>query len=275
MQAGLDCHLVCLISSINMIAVISPAKTLDYETPVTVSDSTLPEYVARSSELVEIMKKKSPQDIASLMGVSDNIAHLNFERFADWSEKFTKENSRQSLLAFKGDVYVGLNAYAFDSGDFEFAQQHLRILSGLYGVLRPLDLIQPYRLEMGIKLANKQGSNLYQFWGGSIAESLNRQLGESGGDTLVNLASNEYFKSVDTSKLEANVVTPVFKDYKNGKYKIISFYAKKARGLMAAWLITNRITDPANLTQFDLAGYKYSKQDSSNGQLVFLRDEIV
>lgn len=268
-------HLIYLIFSTNMIAIISPAKTLDYETPVTVTGSTMPEYVARSSELINIMRKKSPQDIASLMGVSDNIAHLNFGRYADWSEKFTKENSRQSLLAFKGEVYVGLNAYAFDSGDFEFAQQHLRILSGLYGILRPLDLIQPYRLEMGIKLANEQGSNLYQFWGSSISESLNRQLRESGGDTLVNLASNEYFKSVDTHNLDAKVVTPVFKDYKNGKYKIISFYAKKARGLMAAWLITNRVTDPANLSQFDLAGYKYSNRDSSDGQLIFLRDEIV
>ena len=257
-----------------MIAIISPAKTLDYETPVTVKDSTMPEYVARSSELVNIMRKKSPQDIASLMGVSDNIAHLNFERFADWSEKFTTKNSRQSLLAFKGDVYIGLNAYSFDSGDFDFAQQHLRILSGLYGVLRPLDLIQPYRLEMGIKLANEQGSDLYQFWGSSISDSLNRQFQESGGDTLINLASNEYFKSVDTHNLNAKIVTPVFKDYKNGKYKIISFYAKKARGLMAAWLTTNRITDPAKLSQFDLAGYKYSKQDSSDDQLIFLRDEI-
>jgi uncharacterized protein len=257
-----------------MISIISPAKTLDYETPVTVKKSTLPEYVARSSELVILMRKKSPQDIASLMGVSDKIAHLNFERFADWSEKFTSKNSRQSLLAFKGDVYIGLNAYAFGPDDFEFAQQHLRILSGLYGVLRPLDLVQPYRLEMGIKLANDKGSDLYQFWGNSIADSLNRQLQESGSDTLINLASNEYFKSVDTQTLNAKIVTPVFKDCKNGKYKIISFYAKKARGLMAAWLVTNRITDPAKLSQFDLAGYKYSQQDSNDGQLIFLRDEI-
>lgn len=257
-----------------MIAVISPAKTLDYETPVTVANSTLPEYATRSHELVSIMRKKSPQDIASLMGVSDNIAHLNYARYADWSEKFTKKNSRQSLLAFKGDVYVGLNAYAFDSGDFKFAQNHLRILSGLYGVLRPLDLIQPYRLEMGIKLANSEGPDLYQFWGSSITESLNRQLKGSNGGTLVNLASNEYFKSVDANNLDANIVTPVFKDYKNGKHKIISFYAKKARGLMAAWLITNRITDSSHISQFDLAGYKYSNQNSGDGKIVFLRDEI-
>jgi cytoplasmic iron level regulating protein YaaA (DUF328/UPF0246 family) len=258
-----------------MISIISPAKTFDYKTAVTVKKSTLPEYVPRCSELVNLMRKKSSQDIASLMGVSDKIAQLNFERFADWSENFTSKNSRQSLLAFKGDVYIGLNAYVFSPDDFEFAQQHLRILSGLYGILRPLDLVQPYRLEMGIKLANDKGSDLYQFWGDSIADSLNRQLQESDSDTLINLASNEYFKSVNTHSLNAKIVTPVFKDYKNGKYKIISFYAKKARGLMAAWLITNRITDPENLNQFDLAGYKYSNRDSSDGQLIFLRDEIV
>ena len=257
-----------------MLTVLSPAKTLDYETPVSISESTLPEFVGRSSELVKIIRAKSPQQIASLMGVSDKIAHLNFARFADWDETFSDENSRQSALAFNGDVYSGLEAYNFNGADFEFAQQHLRILSGLYGVLRPLDLMQPYRLEMGTKLATGCGENLYQFWGGLIVESLNRQLQSINSDTLVNLASNEYFKSVDTCKLDANIVTPVFKDYKNGKYKVISFYAKKTRGLMAAWLINNRITDPAQLNQFDQAGYSFSAQNSRNDQLVFLRDEI-
>ncbi|MBT5031212.1 MAG: peroxide stress protein YaaA [Proteobacteria bacterium] len=257
-----------------MLTVLSPAKTLDYETHISISQSTLPEFVGRSSELVKIMRGNSPQQIASLMGVSDKIAHLNYGRFADWDETFPDGNSRQSALAFKGDVYTGLEAYNFNTADFEFAQQHLRILSGLYGVLRPLDLMQPYRLEMGTQLATDRGENLYQFWGDLIVESLNRQLQSIDSNTLVNLASNEYFKSVDTSKLDANIVTPVFKNYKNGKYKIISFYAKKTRGLMAAWLIKNRITDPAQLNQFNQAGYSFSAQNSANEQLVFLRDEI-
>ena len=254
-----------------MLIVLSPAKTLDYESPVSVDKSTRPAFVKRSEVLVDILREKSPQQLASLMGISDKLAVLNFDRYADWSTRFTRHNSRQAALAFKGDVYTGLEADQFSESDFEFAQEHLRILSGLYGLLRPLDLMQPYRLEMGTRLPNPEGKDLYAFWGDDISIALNKQLKTSCSNYLVNLASNEYFKSVRPKALDVEVISPVFKDYSNGKYKVISFFAKKARGLMAAWIIKNRLQDPDSLRKFDVDGYGYSDNESSLDKPVFLR----
>ena len=256
-----------------MLIVVSPAKTLDYESPLAIEKSTQPELTEYSKQLIEVCRKLSPADIASLMKVSDKIADLNVGRFQEWSESFSKDNSRQAILAFKGDVYTGLDAQSFDEQDFDYAQNHLRMLSGLYGVLRPLDLMQPYRLEMGTKLANDKGSNLYHFWGNTITESLNDTIAQQGEGTLVNLASNEYFKAVKTKNLTASVITPIFKDCKNGQYKVISFFAKKARGMMARYIIKNRISDAAQLKKFDVAGYYFAPEESTSSEFVFKREE--
>lgn len=256
-----------------MLIVVSPAKTLDYESPLAIEKSTQPELTEYSKQLIEVCRKLSPADIASLMKVSDKIADLNVGRFQEWSETFSKDNSRQAILAFKGDVYTGLDAQSFDEQDFDYAQNHLRMLSGLYGVLRPLDLMQPYRLEMGTKLANDKGSNLYHFWGNTITESLNDTIAQQGEGTLVNLASNEYFKAVKTKNLTASVITPIFKDCKNGQYKVISFFAKKARGMMARYIIKNRISDAAQLKNFDVAGYYFAPEESTSSEFVFKREE--
>lgn len=256
-----------------MLIVISPAKTLDFETPPGTRKSTQPQLLDRSAELVEDMQALSPDDIRGLMGVSDKIAELNHQRFMNWSRPFDLDNAKQSILAFKGDVYTGLQAETLDSKQLSFAQQHLRILSGLYGLLRPLDLMQPYRLEMGVKFANRGGKNLYEFWGEDITLGLNAQLKKLKSDVLVNLASNEYFKSVKAGSLNAEVITPVFKDLKSGKYKIISFYAKKARGQMARFIIENAIEDPAGLKGFDTDGYRYDAKQSTARELVFTRDQ--
>ncbi|WP_339385999.1 peroxide stress protein YaaA [Vibrio caribbeanicus] len=256
-----------------MLIVVSPAKTLDYESPLAIEKSTQPELTEYSKQLIEVCRKLSPADIASLMKVSDKIADLNVGRFQEWSESFSKDNSRQAILAFKGDVYTGLDAQSFDEQDFDYAQNHLRMLSGLYGVLRPLDLMQPYRLEMGTKLANDKGSNLYHFWGNTITESLNDTIAQQGEGTLVNLASNEYFKAVKTKNLTASVITPIFKDCKNGQYKVISFFAKKARGMMARYIIKNRISDAAQLKNFDVAGYYFAPEESTSSEFVFKREE--
>jgi cytoplasmic iron level regulating protein YaaA (DUF328/UPF0246 family) len=228
-----------------------------------------------SAELVDIMRGYAPDDIANLMGVSQKIGELNSERFMNWHTPFTKKNAKQALLAFKGDVYTGLDAESFNEDDFSFAQSHLRILSGLYGVLRPLDLIQAYRLEMGTKLENGRGKNLYEFWGSQLSAALKKQLTGMKSKVLINLASNEYFNVVDKKLLDTEIITPVFKDYKNGKYKIISFYAKKARGLMSAYIIKHRIEDPAKLKKFNTAGYRFDKDSSDAKQWVFLRDEQI
>ena len=256
-----------------MLSVISPAKTLDFETPATTAQATQPDFLDRSRELIGILRDLSPQQISELMGVSDKIAGLNAARFAEWQTPFTPDNAKPAAQAFQGDVYVGLEAASFDEGDNAFAQDHLRILSGLYGLLRPLDLIQPYRLEMGTKLANPAGKDLYAYWKPTLTAALERAIAESGSKVLVNLASNEYFKAVDARKLDARVITPVFKDEKNGQYKIISFYAKKARGLMAAWMIRQRLDDPEGLKEFDVAGYRYSAAESEGNTLVFCRAE--
>ncbi|WP_120511662.1 peroxide stress protein YaaA [Photobacterium salinisoli] len=256
-----------------MLIVVSPAKTLDYESPLATKTYTLPELTDHSMELIEVCRQLTPMDIASLMKVSDKIAGLNAARFADWQPDFTPENARQAILAFKGDVYTGLEADSLSEDDFAFAQQHLRMLSGLYGLLRPLDLMQPYRLEMGTKLANGRGTNLYQFWGSIITDKLNDALAGQGDDILINLASNEYFKAVKPKSLKGKVITPVFKDCKNGQYKVISFYAKKARGMMARYIIDNRLTSVEQLKQFDVAGYYFAPEESTAAELVFKREE--
>ena len=255
-----------------MLTVISPAKTLDFDTPPTTRRSTQPQFLQRASELVEDAQRMSPQDIRGLMGVSENIAALNHARFMNWGTPFTLDNAKQSVLAFRGDVYTGLEADTLSAGQLNFAQKHLRILSGLYGLLRPLDLMQPYRLEMGLKFANRGGDNLYQFWGDEITRSLNGQLKKSGSAVLVNLASNEYFRAVQPGALDAEVVTPVFKDLKNGKYKIISFYAKKARGQMARFILERELNEAAGLKKFRVDGYRYNRAESTARELVFTRD---
>ena len=237
-----------------MLLTISPAKTLDYDSPLATERHTQPELLAQSEALMETCRKLTPADIGSLMHISDKLAGLNAARFGEWQPDFTPDNARQAILAFKGDVYTGMQAETFSEADFDFAQQHLRMLSGLYGVLRPLDLMQPYRLEMGTKLANPRGKDLYAFWGDIITDNLNQALAAQGDNVLVNLASDEYFKAVKPEKLNAVIIKPVFLDDKNGKYKVISFYAKKARGLMSRFIIQNRLTQPSQLTGFSLDG---------------------
>ncbi|MCR9105331.1 MAG: peroxide stress protein YaaA [Gammaproteobacteria bacterium] len=256
-----------------MLTVISPAKTLDFDTKPTTRRATQPEFLERSAQLVEQARGMSPADIQTLMGVSENIANLNHKRFMDWGLPFSLDNAKQSVLAFKGDVYAGLEAETMNSEQLKFAQKHLRILSGLYGLLRPLDLMQPYRLEMGLKFANSQGKNLYDFWGDAISETLGRHIASSGSPVLVNLASNEYFKSVKPRALDADVITPVFKDLKGGKYRVISFFAKKARGQMARYIIDHALNEPEGLKKFRKDGYRYNKAESSARELVFTRDK--
>ncbi len=255
-----------------MLMIISPAKTLDYESPLATETYTQPDYLDDACELIDQLKELEPHQVSNLMSISDKLGQLNAERFRDWHTPFTPDNARQAILAFKGDVYTGLDAESFNEDDFAFAQKHLRMLSGLYGLLKPLDLMQPYRLEMGTKFENRRGKDLYAFWGSKLTDTLNRQLAEDD-QVLVNLASNEYFKSVQTKKLDGRLVTPQFKDWKNGKYKIISFYAKKARGLMCRYAIQNRITQADDLKGFNLEGYYFSEEQSDNNNWVFLRDE--
>lgn len=256
-----------------MLLVISPAKTLDYQTAPVTSTHSQPRFLEHSRELIDLLQEKSPQAIAELMSLSDKLASLNVARYGSWSDSCTTANSKQALLAFKGDVYTGMAADDFTEQDFAFAQQHLRMLSGLYGLLRPLDLMQPYRLEMGTKLANARGKDLYSFWGEHISAWLNADLKQQGDDVLLNLASQEYFAAVKPKALKARVIDTVFKDQKNGQYKIISFYAKKARGLMARYVIKERISAPEQLKDFDLDGYRFDPASSSADQLVFLREE--
>lgn len=256
-----------------MLSVISPAKTLDFETPSTTQQVTQPDFLDHSQPLIDILRDYSPQQLSELMGISDKLAGLNAARFADWQPPFSLANAKPAVQAFQGDVYTGLNAHAFSDADNQFAQQHLRILSGLYGLLRPLDLIQPYRLEMGTKLPNHAGNDLYAYWKPTLTQALKQAIAESGSNVLVNLASNEYFKAINTQELDARLITPVFKDEKNGTFKIISFYAKKARGLMSAWIIQHQINDPEQLSHFNVAGYHYDSASSQGDTLVFTRRE--
>ncbi|MAO68313.1 MULTISPECIES: peroxide stress protein YaaA [Idiomarina] len=256
-----------------MLAVVSPAKNLDYESNLPSLDVTQPRLLDNAEELVKVCRQLSPQQLGSLMKISDKLAGLNAARFEQWQRPFNEENARPAMFAFNGDVYTGLDAASLSSEAIDTAQQQLRILSGLYGVLRPLDLMQPYRLEMGTKLDNPKGKNLYEYWGDTITELLNDDLAKLGSSTLVNLASNEYFSAVKPKALKADIITPVFKDEKNGQYKVISFYAKKARGLMARFIVNQKPKSVSDLKEFDASGYRFNEAMSSDKQLVFCRAE--
>lgn len=256
-----------------MIIVISPAKTLDFEAPAGTGQYSLPDFLDESAVLIDQLRTLSPDQLGMLMSISPKLAALNADRYRTWTSPFTPANAKQALYAFKGDVYTGLDAETLEEEDIAFAQDHLRILSGLYGVLRPLDLMQPYRLEMGTQLANVRGENLYDFWGDRITDAINRELKRQKTDTLINLASNEYFKSVRPEKIAGKIITPVFKDQKNGMYKIISFFAKKARGLMSRYIIQHKLSDPEVIKDFDVAGYHFDPASGSADEWVFLREE--
>lgn len=254
-----------------MLVVISPAKTLDFTTSIPSLFTTKSVFMPQSAELAKICQKFTPAELASLMRISDKLAGLNVARFMEWSERLHDKNARPAIFAFKGDVYAGLSAQTLTLDDLTFAQQHLRILSGLYGVLRPQDRILPHRLEMGTKLPNPQGKDLYAFWGKKIQQQLQDNLNAQGDNILINLASDEYFKAIKANTLQARVIKPVFLDKKNGTYKIISLYAKKARGLMTRYFIQHRLKDPEELKNFDSAGYKFSEEESCRNVWVFKR----
>ena len=254
-----------------MIIVLSPAKTLDYDFDFS-NQHSVPTFLNQSSKLIKLLQKKEPKDIASLMGLSDKLATLNYDRYQAWTASKTVSNdSKPSMLVFKGDVYQGLQAESLSKSDLNFAQKHLRILSGLYGILKPLDLMKPYRLEMGTKLETSKGNNLYEFWGDKIQKNVLSELKDMKSDLIVNLASKEYSSVLGKMSEDINLVSPTFKDYKNGNYKIISFYAKKARGLMARWIIKNKIQNFEDLVDFNLDGYSFSKKESTVTTPVFLR----
>lgn len=252
-----------------MLIVLSPAKTLDLETPPTTRLHTTPDFLDRSAQLIDVLRRYSPADIGSLMSISDTLAHLNVGRYASWSPDTAE--GRQAIMAFNGDVYAGFDARSLKPAQLAYAQSNLRILSGLYGVLRPLDMIHPHRLEMGTRLANPGGKDLYAFWGETVTDALNGAIAANGAEVLLNLASEEYFKSVKPKLLSVPVITPVFEDWKNGKYKIISFFAKRARGLMARYAAVKGITDPARLKRFNVDGYAFDKRDSDATTWVFRR----
>lgn len=255
-----------------MLILISPAKTLDYETPPVTKIHTKPQFLKQSRQLIENLRNYSALDLAELMKLSMKLAELNFDRYHDWKPPFTLKNAKQAALAMKGDVYTGLDAESLDEKGFEFAQSHLRILSGLYGVLKPLDLMQPYRLEMGTKLPNQHGKDLYAFWGARITEAINKDLQAQGDEILINLASNEYFKSIKPKLLNGRIITPQFKEKKQGSYRMIGIFAKKARGLMSRYIIDHRLKDPHKIKDFDVAGYRYNEPQSKDDQWVFTRD---
>lgn len=255
-----------------MLAIISPAKTLDFTTTAPIQSFTQPDLTTYSQQLIDICRQLSPAEIASLMKISDKLAGLNAARFAEWQLAHHQENSKAAIYAFKGDVYTGLDAESLSNDEIAFAQTHLRMLSGLYGLLRPLDLMQPYRLEMGTKLANAKGKDLYHFWGNIITDHLQQALDQQGDNILINAASDEYFKAVNPSRLNATIIKPIFMDYKNGKYKIISFYAKKARGLMCRYILQNQLTQVDQLKAFDLGGYWFDQANSTATELVFKRE---
>lgn len=256
-----------------MLFLLSPAKSLDYETPGGDNPHTQPLFVKQSAQLITLLREKSPQQIAELMDLSDALSSLNVARYQAWNQKFTAKNSKQAVLAFNGDVYDGLDAKTLKPEDLAWAQDHLCILSGLYGVLRPLDWMQPYRLEMGTALGNPQGKDLYKFWGTQIADYLNTRLQADKKPVVVNLASQEYFKAVDKKILNARVVECVFEDWKGGQFKVISFFAKRARGLMARYATLKRVTQPKQLEKFNLDGYAFDAAVSSPERMVFRRKQ--
>ncbi|EGT3627792.1 peroxide stress protein YaaA [Morganella morganii] len=256
-----------------MLILVSPAKTLDFEQPPLTQVYSQPDFLTHSQELIQVCRQLTPSDIATLMKVSDKIAGLNTARFGEWQPDFNLDNAKQAIFAFRGDVYTGFDADSLSEAEIAQTQSQLRILSGLYGLLRPLDLIMPYRLEMGTALSNPKGKNLYEFWGDTLTQAVNEALAESGSDIIVNLASNEYFKAIKPKKLQGQLISPVFKDGKNSQYKVISFFAKRARGMMARYIITNKVNTLAELKAFNLAGYYYSEEQSSPTHPTFLRAE--
>ena len=254
-----------------MLLFLSPAKSLDFKTPPHVATHSQPAFLDRSQALIRQLRGLSPADIANLMDLSDPLALLNFNRYADWSLPFTPENAKQAVLAFDGDVYDGLSAKTLSAADLDFAQQHVRILSGLYGILKPLDLMQPYRLEMGTKFRNEAGKDLYAFWGETLLDAINAELDTLSRPVAVNLASEEYFKAAVGRKFKGELIQPVFEDWKNGKYKIISFFAKRARGLMTRYAVVNRLQTPEGLKDFDSDGYAFAPEASDDRSWVFRR----
>ncbi len=255
-----------------MLVLVSPAKTLDYESELNVEEFSIASHLSDSNLLIKELQQKNPDDLSYLMGLSDKLSQLNFERNMNWT-KPTKpsETARQAIFAFKGDVYQGLDVKSLSRNEISYAQKNLCILSGLYGLLKPLDLMYPYRLEMGTKMKNKRGDNLYEFWGSKITTTVNDLSKENKSKAIVNLASIEYFSVLDRKKINLPIIEPVFKDHKNGNYKIISFYAKKARGLMSRFIIQNKIKKAEDLNDFNLDGYRYSEKESTENKPVFLR----
>lgn len=254
-----------------MLIVISPAKSLDFKTKPTTQEYSIPEFLNESEKLVTKLQKMSAKKLSGLMNISADLGNLNYERYQTWHLPFTPENAKQAVLAFNGDVYTGLDAPALSEEKLKLAQHKLRILSGLYGVLKPLDLMQPYRLEMGTKFGVGRAKDLYSFWGNKITKNIQEAINESGSKILVNLASNEYFKAIDAKKLDAEIVTPAFKDMKNGEYKMISFFAKKARGLMTRFILENNIENATDLQAFVAEGYVFNPRLSKPGKPVFTR----
>ena len=256
-----------------MLAVISPAKRLDFKSAAATAKHSLPVFLKESKQLIDVLQEKSPAEIGKLMDLSTELADLNYERYGEWRTPFTQQNAKPAALAFRGDVYLGLDATSMNDRDWTWTQKHLRILSGLYGLLKPLDLIQAYRLEMGTRLQTPRGGNLYQFWGESLTLAINGLLAEQRRPVLVNLASHEYFDALNAGRIDGRIITPTFKDLKNGRYKFLSFYAKKARGLMVRYMIDNRISSLKGLREFDAAGYYFSESQSRGDNWVFLRDK--
>lgn len=255
-----------------MLTVISPAKALDFESPSATAKNSRPGFTKKTNELIGVMRGKTPEDLSGLMGISPKLAELNVERFRNFKMRSGANQVRkQAILAFKGDVYRGLDVDTYSEGDFTFAQQNLRILSGLYGLLKPLDMIQPYRLEMGTRLKTRQGNSLYEYWGDDIGKSLAGELGGHANKTLINLASNEYFKAVRTGTLPGRLITPVFKEYHKGSYRVIGLLAKKARGSMASFIVKHRIGRPDDIKDFREDGYRFNKASSTENQWVFTR----
>lgn len=254
-----------------MITIISPAKTLDFNKIAITDQYSEPIFKEEASQLIGELQKYSSQDIEELMNISDKLAELNYKRYKQWSKEHSIENSKQAILAYSGDVYQGMKAGDFNEKQLKFSQQHIRIISGLYGVLRPLDLIQPYRLEMSIKLKNSKGVDLYSFWKEKITDFFNKEIGDHKDNTLINLASNEYFSAIDKDKFKGRIITPMFKEYRNGNYKIIGIYAKKARGAMAKYIVENEINSPKHIKNFNQHEYKYNEKLSTDSEWIFVR----
>lgn len=257
-----------------MLIIISPAKKLDFDSQPQTDEFTIPDCLEDSRELIDTLREYSAKQLEKLMHLSSNLAQLNYDRYKDWQLPFNPQNAKQSILTFKGDVYAGMNIESFSDDDLDFTQHHLRILSGLYGLLRPLDLMQPYRLEMGTRLGNERGKNLYEFWGSQITDLLNQQLEASGSKALINLASNEYYKSVKPKDIKTPIITPVFKEKReDGSYKIIGIYAKKARGMMSAYILKNKLSNVEQIKDFSEAGYIYNANLSTATDWVFCREK--